>query len=1262
MTVIRIQEQTTKEHESVAVVSFDYGIQFPITVKDPFADDSARERDLEWYFEEHLSLPFLETVRAQKAARSIREYGEILFKQIFADPRALASYQQARMGGLETLRIEIAGSPIFDRLHWEALYDPELKEFLALYASVWRQNIAPQTFPADMRSSTTINILVVVARPAGAQDVGYRTISRPLLDALKEIPQPVRLTLLRPGTYRALDEHLERTTGEHKAGYYHVIHFDVHGALLNYEQFQQGTQTSRYVYQSRFGRDDIQPYEGEKAYLFLESEKEEAQADPVEASEVAKLLFRHKIPIAILNACQSGKFINGSGEESSLGSYLIRAGVQSVLSMAYSVTVSAAELLMPVLYRELFANQNLSTALSRARRALANQKTRHAYYNQTIDLEDWLLPVVYQNKEVRFALQPFTPQQESAYYQEQAARYRIPQEPSYGFLGRDIDILQLEKRLLLKRNIVLVRGMGGAGKTTLLHHLATWWQHTELVKQVFYFGYDERAWTRQQVMRTIAQKLLRREEFALFQARGEEAQQAQLATLLNSSRHLLILDNLESITGTHFAIRHTLSSKEQKRLQHFLTGLVGGQTLVLLGSRGEEAWLSKSTFEKNCYDLGGLDPEAASILTERILERYYVTRYRQEMDLRTLVKVLDGYPLALEIVLANLARQTPTQVLSALQTGAEDLHPGASEKRTENILRCVDYSHSNLSAEDQHLLLCLAPFTSIIYQNSLKHYIAALKRQPALEHLAVERLPDVLREAQNRGLLAPDPDVPSFLHLQPILPYFLRNRLGNEERREMRAAIEKAFYACYREISQMFNDLLVSNQAEERNVGMVYTHFEYENLSAAFDFALRENTSFFALYKPLSLYLERTQEHQRGEDLDAKVLAKLEKGSSGDIPDFLNEEFVRTLGLAANRQMHLKQHNHAKKMYDMVLRMMESLKLEEKEQVVMQAGTLNNLGIVSQEQHQWDQAERYYQQALQIYVDHQVYYEQASTLHNLGIVAQEKRQWDQAERYYQQALQIYIDYQERYKQAITLHNLGIVSQEKHQLDQAERYYQQALQIKIDYQARYEQASTLHQLGRVAQEKHQLDQAERYYQQALQIKIDYQDRYEQASTLHQLGRVAQEKCQWDQAERYYQQALQIYIDHQVYYEQASTLRQLGRVAQEKRQWDQAERYYQQALQIYIDYQDHYEQAKTLHPLGVLAQEQHQWDQAEQYFVQTLLICGACQDMIGTTIALESLARFWQVHKDVGLVERIATLLASTSEEIEKLFQEWSGSEQ
>lgn len=78
-----------------------------------------------------------------------------------------------------------------------------------------------------------------------------------------------------------------------------------------------------------------------------------------------------------------------------------------------------------------------------------------------------------------------------------------------------------------------------------------------------------------------------------------------------------------------------------------------------------------------------------------------------------MLRLLDSYPLALEVVLANLVRQTPAEVLAALQ-GDDEAIDMRSEKKTESILRGIEYSYSNLSPAAQGLLACLAPFTSVI--------------------------------------------------------------------------------------------------------------------------------------------------------------------------------------------------------------------------------------------------------------------------------------------------------------------------------------------------------------------------------------------------------------------------------------------------------------------------------------------------------------------------------------------------------------------
>jgi hypothetical protein len=110
---------------------------------------------------------------------------------------------------LSNLVIEVSGSPEFHSLHWESLRDPELKKQVALEAFILRKDLEPQVLPAKIPVTSTINLLIVTARPRGRNDVGYRTISRPLVELLRNSRLPVRVHILRPATYESLDKHLD---------------------------------------------------------------------------------------------------------------------------------------------------------------------------------------------------------------------------------------------------------------------------------------------------------------------------------------------------------------------------------------------------------------------------------------------------------------------------------------------------------------------------------------------------------------------------------------------------------------------------------------------------------------------------------------------------------------------------------------------------------------------------------------------------------------------------------------------------------------------------------------------------------------------------------------------------------------------------------------------------------------------------------------------------------------------------------------------
>src|SRR5579859_3425545 len=98
---IEEQERPKRRNGWNAIIRFDNGPKHSIIVTNPFSKEE--EEELAWYFEEHLEFPFTKKVRAQKAAASIKAYGEELFKQVFAkNADVLVAYRTALQAGLRS--------------------------------------------------------------------------------------------------------------------------------------------------------------------------------------------------------------------------------------------------------------------------------------------------------------------------------------------------------------------------------------------------------------------------------------------------------------------------------------------------------------------------------------------------------------------------------------------------------------------------------------------------------------------------------------------------------------------------------------------------------------------------------------------------------------------------------------------------------------------------------------------------------------------------------------------------------------------------------------------------------------------------------------------------------------------------------------------------------------------------------------------------------------------------------------------------------
>lgn len=1109
MTVIRLGEVNQDDGGAFGVkVSFGDDAEYAVRVTDPA--DAAGEAELAWYFEEHLRYPFLDKDREQQAVRQIAAYGEALFSQVFAGA-ANHDYRSLREQAFDGCRLEISGSAALHRLHWEALRDPDLDSPLALRVPVTRRvEGQPSRFTlADPKP--TLNIAVVTARPDGPRDVGYRTVSRPLLDALRTAGLPVTVDLVRPGTWEALREHLRSATKRHGSGWYQIVHFDLHGAFVEYGSLEAGRQAGRLLFSSG----GLAVFEGRRGFLFFET-TQERKAEPVPAQSVASLLAEHRVPVAMLNACQSAM---QSDSEAGLAQRLAEAGVPVAVGMAYSVTVSAAERAMPVLYRGVADGDDLAEVVTAARRNLREHQGRRAYFGQELDLEDWVLPVMFGQRSLRIDLRPMTDPELAGFYERQAV---VADEPAteYGFVGRDLDIQAIEHRLLATQGggQLLVQGLAGAGKSTLLMHVAWWWQRTGLVDHTFRFSYEDRAWTAGQIIRQIRSQLLSPAEHARADALSEAAQAEQVARLLRADRHLLILDNAESITAAPAAIPHALDVGERDKLQAFLARLRGGRTLVLLGSRGTEDWLTAGQ-GPGIYPLPGLDPQAASLLVDRILDRHGGARWldddAERQALQELVILLGGYPLPLTVVLPVLATAPPSQVLGELRAGEQGADPAGL------IRRAIEYSHGKLDPALQASLQLLAPFTAVIATGPfLGQYQELLSEQEAVQALGAIDLAAALVQAVSVGLAAPHPELDYLVQVQPVLPWFLRSRLRDQP--ALTAATEQAHYQFYGDaLGRLLYEMLTSlGDSKQRVTGMAAAKAEYANLRAALDYGLRAGQPIDGLIGVLDEYLDQAQLHDTRRQLfDSTIAAYPEP-----VTQQQQAELAHLHDLAGHTALTQHRLSDADAHYQVKLRLRQAA--GDHSSVAI---TYHQLGAVAHQRHRLTDAEASYRQALKIFLELGDRHRTAATYYNLGRLAQDQERSADAETSYRQALDIYLELGERYETADVYTALGVLAREQGRFADAETSYRQAIDILLEFGDRHRTTTVYNNLGGLAREQGRLADAEASYRQALDIALESGDRLQAATTYHQLGALAEDQQQLRTAEEYYQLALDIRRD-------------------------------------------------------------------------------------------------------------------------------------
>jgi hypothetical protein len=401
---------------------------------------------LRWYLEDYLRAPYgVYGDRGAAVARALRGWGEAVFGAVFGSGPGHDAYLQAR-ARTETSTELVVRSPsaALLGLPWELMCDPSRPTPLALeLAGLTRRLPTPagDLDEAVAAGGDRLRVLMVISRPRGPRDVGYRMIARPLLERLKLARGRVELVVLRPPTLEALSETLAGALAA--AQPFQVVHFDGHGVLTGSE--------GALVFETSNGRPDRVP-----------------------AGSLARVLRSGRVPLVVLNACQSGAV--GKQLEAAVATRLLQEGIASVVAMAYRVHAVAAAEFMVAFYDRLFGGDTIAGAVGAGRRRLHERNERPSPKGM-MPLADWVVPVHYQHQEVEFPeLRAGVPRGRSPEVDD-----RSGEDPGLApvgtFVGRDDLFYELERAGRLHQ-VVVLHGLGGTGKTELAKAFGRWWLDT----------------------------------------------------------------------------------------------------------------------------------------------------------------------------------------------------------------------------------------------------------------------------------------------------------------------------------------------------------------------------------------------------------------------------------------------------------------------------------------------------------------------------------------------------------------------------------------------------------------------------------------------------------------------------------------------------------------------------------------------------------------------------------------------------------------
>lgn len=1018
-------------------------------------------------------------------------------------------------------------------LPWELLHDGDSFLFQGAKPTRVRRRL-PNTRALDVAVvATPIRILVVSPRPEDGS-CGYldhRASALPLVQAMEDLAGEVHLQILAPATLPALRAELDRARRQREP--YHVVHFDGHG-----------------VYDRRVGLGGLCFEHPEDA-----AKLEQRRHQTVFTDELGPLLRDHRIPLVVLDACQTAQAEQAS---ESVASEILKMGVASVVAMSHSVLVETARRFVTAFYGALARGARVGDAMLEGQRQLEEDTLRGRIFGAgELHLEDWFVPVLFQEQDDPQLFRQTQARQTQDDFRT-ALRNRmgeLPEPPAAtGFVGRSRELLAIERLLGRQRHAVL-RGQGGEGKTALAAEFARWMVRSQRIHRAAFVSVETHG-TARAVLDVIGRQLMPSYSVATFES-PDGAEQA-VARVLTEQPTLLVVDNLESILVPPYLAADTpeaLSEDARGELEAILA------LCERLGSQGETRLLFTSReplpapFDDAASrrELHRLGREDAVKLVERVVSEGAPTAGVADAartEIEELVEAVNGHARTLAFLAPALRRSGVAATREALMDLMADMERRFAGHREQSLFASVELSLRRLSPENRNRARVLGLFQGGVHLNALRVMMGWEKADVA----------QLAGELVDTGLATPNPY--AHLSLDPALCPYLRRALDDADR----DALTHRWVDAMRD----YVHFLYGQRFQKAELAAVLTVLELPNLlallahvSSAGDAEATVDlaTSLHSLLSPLGRprLLARVAEardtaaarlgaawnHRRFEVERSSIEGRL---AGGQVHEALaGVQRLLQQARAAGEHAYPGADHDLALAYWLIGKVLQTTRsaqqallhfddAQRRFEAIAQAGSnraaasmapacLAAKGNCLIDLGWFDEAAAAYEESMRRAEQQDNERGVAVTQVNLGQVRRLQRRYREALDAYADAREYFARLGEPGSVAAIWHQTGNAYQEIGQLEAAEDAYRRSLALNVQFVDIGGQAGALGSLGNLYHELGRLEEATSLYRQAVDLFVAIGDAEAEGRTRHNLGNTLRKLGRWDEARQEIHRAIE-----------------------------------------------------------------------------------------------------------------------------------------